>query len=223
MRIGGTSSIVVVLAVLLVVLSVSAPAFASEVIDQKQEIFSGGVSIKNNPIVGQEFVPSLPNLIAVEVHIYFADNVPTSQLTLSIREGTIDGTVVSGSTQSKDVSGNVDDNFWLRFDFPVPLSVTPLSTYVIRLEANDPSGLLSWNYAVTDLYSSGRAIINSIPSSGSDFTFRTYAQVSESPSGPSGYVGGELFSANKLAVLSPYLALFSVIAVAAVLVKRKTM
>ena len=35
------------------------------------------------------------------------------------------------------------------------------------------------------------------------------------------YVGGELFTANKLAVLSPYLALFSVVAVAAVVVKKK--
>jgi len=41
------------------------------------------------------------------------------------------------------------------------------------------------------------------------------------PSGPSGYVGGELFSANKLAVLSPYLALISVVAVAAVVVRKK--
>ena len=221
MHIGRTSSMLAILAVFLVVLSVSGPAYGSEVIDQKQETWGGAQSIKNNPFVGQEFVPSLPNLIAVEVHIYFADNVPTSQLTLSIREGTIDGTVVSGSTQSKDVSGNVDDGFWLRFDFPVPLSVTPLSTYVIRLEANDPSGLLAWNYAVTDLYSSGRAIINSIPSSGSDFTFRTYAQVSESPSGPSGYVGGELSSANKLAVLSPYLALISIVAVAAFALKKR--
>jgi len=48
-------------------------------------------------------------------------------------------------------------------------------------------------------------------------------QRQQAPSNPYYYVGGELFSANKLAVLSPYLALFSVIAVAAVLVKRKTM
>jgi TolB protein len=41
------------------------------------------------------------------------------------------------------------------------------------------------------------------------------------PSGPSGYVGGELFTANKLAVLAPYLALASIVAVAAVVVKRK--
>jgi hypothetical protein len=40
------------------------------------------------------------------------------------------------------------------------------------------------------------------------------------PSTPQ-HVGGELYSANKLAVLSPYLALLSVVAVAAVLVKRR--
>ena len=41
------------------------------------------------------------------------------------------------------------------------------------------------------------------------------------PSNPYHYVGGELFSANKLAVLSPYLAFFTIVAVAAVVVKRK--
>ena len=35
------------------------------------------------------------------------------------------------------------------------------------------------------------------------------------------HVGGELFTVNKLAVLSPYLALISVVAVAAVLVERR--
>jgi len=35
------------------------------------------------------------------------------------------------------------------------------------------------------------------------------------------FVGGEVFSTNKLAVLSPYLALFSVVAVAAIVVKRR--
>jgi len=45
----------------------------------------------------------------------------------------------------------------------------------------------------------------------------------EKPSEPTDpqHVGGELFSANKLAVISPYLALFSVVAVAAVVVKRR--
>ena len=41
------------------------------------------------------------------------------------------------------------------------------------------------------------------------------------PSTPYHYVGGELFSANKLVVLSPYLALFGVVAVAAVALKRR--
>jgi len=43
---------------------------------------------------------------------------------------------------------------------------------------------------------------------------------SEPPTPPQ-HVGGELYSANKLALLSPYLALISVVAVAAVLVKRR--
>jgi hypothetical protein len=54
----------------------------------------------------------------------------------------------------------------------------------------------------------------------SDFVL-TCNQLSRAPSNPTQHVGGELFTANKLVVLSPYLALISVVAVAAVLVKRK--
>jgi len=49
----------------------------------------------------------------------------------------------------------------------------------------------------------------------------TCNQLSRAPSKPYHYVGGELFTTNKLAVLSPYLALIGVVAVAAVLIKRK--
>ena len=41
------------------------------------------------------------------------------------------------------------------------------------------------------------------------------------PSGPSGYVGGEVFSANKLAVLSPYLALIGLVGVISTVVAVK--
>ena len=44
---------------------------------------------------------------------------------------------------------------------------------------------------------------------------------SQQPSNPYHYVGGEVFSANKLAVLSPYLALIGVAAVAIVAFKRR--
>ena len=213
---------------MLVVLSVSGPAYGIEVVDQKQEAVGASISIKNNPLVGQEFVPTLWNLVAVEVHVAVnVQNVPTSQLTLSIRKGTINGPLIPGSTQSKDVSGNAGDKFWVRFDFPVPLTVTPGNTYVIRLEANDPSGFLSWSDVHTNAYPSGRGIRVSVPSDTIDFAFRTYADPSlpapsEPPSNPTGHVGGSLFTANKAVILAPYLmALFSVIAVAAVLVKKK--
>jgi hypothetical protein len=49
----------------------------------------------------------------------------------------------------------------------------------------------------------------------------TCNQLSRAPSNPYHYVGGELFTANKLAVLSPYLTLISAVAVAAVLFKRR--
>jgi len=48
-----------------------------------------------------------------------------------------------------------------------------------------------------------------------------YDSGESTPSNGPRYVGGELYCANKLAVLSPYLALISIVAVAAVLVKRR--
>jgi len=41
------------------------------------------------------------------------------------------------------------------------------------------------------------------------------------PEGPNNHVGGEVFSANKLVVLSPYLALIGIVAVAAIVIKRR--
>jgi hypothetical protein len=47
-------------------------------------------------------------------------------------------------------------------------------------------------------------------------------QIQRPPSNPNVHVGGELFAASKAIIVAPYLmALFSVIAVAAVVVKRK--
>jgi len=41
------------------------------------------------------------------------------------------------------------------------------------------------------------------------------------PSNPTGHDGGQAFSANKLALLSPHLALIGVVAVVAIVAKRK--
>jgi len=49
----------------------------------------------------------------------------------------------------------------------------------------------------------------------------TVSQTGGSTPNPYHYVGGELFTANKLAVLSPYLALIAVVAVASIVAKRK--
>jgi len=73
------------------------------------------------------------------------------------------------------------------------------------------------------LYPRGVAIEGGVSVPSQDFTFRTYgSEASDSaPSNPYHYVGGELFTANKLAVLSPYLALIGVVAVGAIVAKRK--
>jgi hypothetical protein len=59
------------------------------------------------------------------------------------------------------------------------------------------------------------------PPTYADLLIRAEIARSSTPSNPYHYVGGEVFAANKLAVISPYLTLISIVAVAAVLVKRR--
>ena len=113
----------------------------------KQETSAGSYGIVAWASCGQEFVPSLSNLVAVEVRIYLAGSNPVVgvELALAVREGTITGTVVPGSQQSQYLSLGVGFEDWIRFDFAAPLSVLPGSKYVIQLAgAGQGSNLLSW-------------------------------------------------------------------------------
>ena len=217
MRIGRTSSIVVVLAVFLL-LSSTQNVFAG-LIDQKQESTGPWNStIKSFEPIGQEFKPTLPILEAVEVNIITTANLGGDDtITLTIREGTIGGTVIA--TASNLVTQGF--NGWLYFAL-TPVSVLPESTYVIRLEVTKLT--FGWQYYPSDLYMRGDAIEGGVSKSGQDFTFRTYGNQQQSaPSGPQ-HIGGEVFSANKLAVLSPFLALIGlagVVASAAFAFKRR--
>jgi hypothetical protein len=69
--------------------------------------------------------------------------------------------------------------------------------------------------------SSSHWILVSVDYPFSTVTDATCNQRQPAPSNPYQHVGGEMFTANKLAVLSPYLALIGTVAVGAIVAKRK--
>ena len=106
-------------------------------------------------------------------------------------------------------------------------------TLEIEAITNGPylSGVATWatiefrcegvGVSSVSIESSSHWILVSVDYPFSTVTDATCNQRQPAPSNPYQHVGGEVFTANKLAVLSPYLALISVVAVAAVVVKRR--
>ena len=188
------------------------------VVDQKQEDLSGGsISIFFQSPIGQQFIPSLSPLIGVDVWVR-GIAFDSDTLTVNIRESAISGNLLS--TTSKLVSSPFQG--WVHFDLPSEVQVTIGSTYVIQLVVTE--NIFFWQSSGGGSYPLGNAIIGGTEEIGVDFAFRTYAPGSASPPNPHHYVGGELFSADKLAVLSPYLALMGlagVVASTAVVMKRR--
>ncbi len=107
-------------------------------------------------------------------------------------------------------------------------------TLEIEAITNEPylSGVATWatikfrcegaGVSSISIESSSHWILVSVDYPFSTITDATCNQRQQS-SNPYHYVGGELFTANKLAVLSPYLALIGLVAVAAIVAKRRLM
>ena len=109
----------------------------------------------------------MPILEAVEVRVSSPVPAGDDTIILTVREGTIDGTPIATASQF------LVDGFqgWVYFTL-TPVSVTPESTYVIRLQATKTTFL--WCYGVGDPYPRGVAIESGTGISGQDFAFRTY-------------------------------------------------
>jgi hypothetical protein len=172
------------------------------VVDQKQENITGMDQILSWEPIGQEFVPSLSPLIGVDVNIRPLNLSVADTVTLNIRQGTITSTILA--TVSQLVVAGFSG--WIHYDLSTPLSVTVGSTYV--LELTEPMSTFGWNFANSNPYPRGEAIVLGSRQLGMAFTFRTYA-----PLNVGAPVGGVVMPVNKLVVFAPYLALFGVLAV----------
>jgi hypothetical protein len=198
----------VVLAALLAIASTQ-NVFAAT-LDQKQET----VSIFNSCIqtcdpIGQEFKPSLPVLEAVEVYIGTINGwAGDDTITLTVRQGTIGGPIIVTGSKSL-VTGFKG---WVYFPL-TPVSVTPESTYVIRLQATKIT--FSWYYSPDALYSRGVAFENGAAIAVQGFTFRTYGSAATTSTTTKPSVGGVVLPTDSLTVLVPYLAMIGLVTVAA--------
>lgn len=197
-------------AVLAIVLALSSAqnGFAAT-LDQKQEEnpYNALLQILSYSPIGQEFKPSLSILEAVEVKIGTMNQGGDDTVTLTIRQGTLTGTVIA--TASEDLVQGFEG--WVHFSL-TPVSVTPESTYVIQLQVT--KNTFGWFYSSGNPYLRGVAI-DTEPGEGTrpdtdvDFCFRTYG--SGSTSTPAGPVGGFIESVNKLSVLAPWLAIIGLV------------
>ncbi len=117
--------------------------------------------------VGQEFTPTEPTLVAVDVRLASMNpSYGDDTITVTIRKGTIGSPVLATKSQVVWVffSGLV------HFHFPTSLSVIPGDVYVLEVQATKPTH--GWNFDVG--YPSGRSILFGQPEILGDYAFQTY-------------------------------------------------
>jgi len=163
-------------------LALASAALAQGVVDQQNDPSGGsGFGCGSPPILNgsihQSFVPSVDNLIAVELRLQAGSAFPTGGATVTarIRAGTSSGTVLGETTAS--VAGPLAQNtqVLVRFDF-AQISLTAGSTYLVEW-VTPPTTTLTWVGKGGDLYPAGTAFScsgNVWPVAGTDFNFLTY-------------------------------------------------
>ena len=165
-------------AVLLVTLAVGIPRDASAhgALDQENDPggFVGFQQIQAFAPIGQEFKPTQPALVSVDVRIYVCNSsFGDDTITLRVRDATIGGTILAEASQVIENTFNFTE--WVHYD--VSATLVPGQTYVIELEAAaQPTHCWSGGSA-GDQYADGRGIRNGTPEANRDFLFRTFSGV----------------------------------------------
>jgi hypothetical protein len=153
--------------VFVTVLASIAPAAATLVVDQSQEDLSGHwLNMGYAAPLGQEFVPDVSNLAAVELYVKVNNATTGPGLEVNIREGSITGAIVGhGSIDAAGYGWNLvelDDYAWL----------TVGSLYVMEFVSSYPNGV---GAVSGNPYADGGWIFWGSPQNdGNDLTFRTY-------------------------------------------------
>jgi hypothetical protein len=110
---------------------------------QPEHCVSGGaLQILYYSPVGQEFIPSSPELVAIELSLAPFNPPYADNLSVRIREGSIAGPILGTSGTEAlfhPPAVNKLDIFWQRFVFPTPVSLVPGETYVYEVLATNAS------------------------------------------------------------------------------------
>ena len=120
--------------------------------------------------IGQSFTPTYPQLWYVQLGLENVGPNPAS-LTLVLRQGTIDGTIIAQQNVSLPVGGPAMVNVVF---YPYPgIAVTPGAVYVMSLVGSGPN-TVRWYNKIPAGYSGGPAITNGSNDSSLDYLFNTY-------------------------------------------------
>ena len=143
---------------------------AADVPDQASDCFpSDHTSIGFMLPAGQSFRPQQDILIAAEFHLAVL-NGTDANVTINVREGTLDGTILGTTARNLHIDMGAGD--WFRFEFDPPIVVVPEATYVLEIVSDYSFGLgdADCGYTRGEAFeSSDLAFINPV-----DFSFRTY-------------------------------------------------
>lgn len=163
----------IITVIIFIVSLVPTSAFAnSGVLDQSNGPGTNSSQIDYSEPCGQEFIPTMPTLIGVELYLYSSKNATgNSTITINIHPSSISETPIA--TQSYLIPSNFPKpESWVYFEFTSPVVVIPGSTYV--LEVDSDTSYHMW-YTTDNTYLEGAMIKQGIVDSSRDWSFRTYA------------------------------------------------
>lgn len=142
-------------------------------IDQQNEATGSQPTIDFMEPAGQEFTPSQTPMVAADVELARANFAGDANITVRVRDATIDGTILGEVTQI--VPETLVGEEWIHFDLPTPVPLAPGQIYVLEVETDNATH--AWVQAGGgDPYPGGDAIRNGSVSPTVDFSFRTYSQ-----------------------------------------------
>jgi len=132
-----------------------------------------GESITFFTPIGQEFIPTVNNLVAVDLYLQ-DDGFPTSTITVNIRSGNIGGPILGTTIQTVNIPAL--PGAFVHFDFPSTVPLTLGNIHVIEVQSTNSVLWWSSNTINLDLYTPGQGItfgVIKIPCC-LDFLFKTF-------------------------------------------------
>ena len=142
-------------------------------VDQSNPVSGGGTQILAHMPIGQEFTPSQPILVAVDV-FFRGGGGEEDIITVNIRKGSISSVILATTSQTVAPCPFAPPYTCLvHFDLPSPLAVTPSEIYVLELQASRTFHAWQSGFGPGD-YPGGSPIIQGAVASLPDFGFQTY-------------------------------------------------